>query len=328
MRATEYTTAASIAHSRAQRFLKRLSPLSLLIPHSKRSQTSPSSGSRGKELHPSRSYSEGTVVPARETITEPKKSRPIIDAETRRTATNALYVSLKMLSNISSRTPLSAPLSAIIDPLLDLTDRFEQTSINAQNLTQLSDRIDRLTPVVARLAANNPEEGQVFIESLERVLGSIFMDLQAAEAAGKLARFFNADDNTATIEKHNTALTQLLTDSMFAAVHEVNRRVHEMGFESPSEWEVTGGLGGMGGPSEKLGGKGGRGEGPQLNFVPDYRLPGNMKLSGGTGGQGGASLEAGGRGGTGKGPVLNWRPPRKAFTYPSDHGSPKKEYMP
>ncbi|KAK6992836.1 hypothetical protein R3P38DRAFT_3330369 [Favolaschia claudopus] len=215
---------------------------------------------------------------------------------------------------------MAAPLSAIIDPLLDLTDRFEaslQTSINTQNLTQLSERIKDLAPVVESLAETDPEKGQTFIERLGSVLNSMREELKVAEAEGKLSQFFNADYNTVIIEKHNTALTRLLTDSVFVVVHDTNRRVRELESEC--------GFGGMGGRSRQSGGEGGHGEGPQLNLepVPDIQLPCNMRLSGGTGGQGGASYKKGGRGGTGKGPIINMG--RRRFSSAPENESPTEE---
>ncbi|KAK7052577.1 hypothetical protein R3P38DRAFT_2861201 [Favolaschia claudopus] len=322
MRATEYTTALSMPVLRALR--KIPGRLWLLISNFERPQSSSLAPAPSAAKDPHLSRSEGTVTVVSAPESNPKESRPYIDAGTGHTAANALHFSLEILSKALSATPLSVPLGAVIDSLLKLTDRFKETSSNAQNLIKLSKRITCLNPVIEGLATDDPTEAQVFIESLKSVLDSICKDLQAAEAEGKLAQFFNAEENTLTIEKHNTELTQLVNDAMLFPVYDTNRMVHKLGSESPSQCEIIGGFGGMGGPGYYYGGEGGHGEGPELNLplVPDIpRLPGNWKISGGTGGQGGPSFMKGGMGGTGEGPILNWKPPRRSLFSP-EHESP------
>ncbi|KAK7055076.1 hypothetical protein R3P38DRAFT_2844979 [Favolaschia claudopus] len=262
---------------------------------------------------------------------ENSTSRRQIGTETRKTAFNALYVSLRTLSAVSSRIPMGTPLSAVIDPLLDLTDRLEQTSINTYNIDQIAGRIERLTPLVEKLTKNNSAQGQIFIDSLKRELDSISMELQAAQAEGKLAQFFNADYNMVIIEKHNMALAQLIADSTLVTVHEVLislRALERSKSEDPSLSELRCGYGGSGGSGFYIGGEGGLGEGPKLDMDLDERhqIPfGN--ISGGTGGQGGNSRNVGGRGGTGEGPVISVRRTRSRFLTAVELGAPAKELM-
>ncbi|KAK7048581.1 hypothetical protein R3P38DRAFT_2870268 [Favolaschia claudopus] len=225
-----------------------------------------------------------------------------------RTVSNALYLSLRTLSTVSNRVPGGEPLSAIIDPLLDLTDRVEQKSINAYNLAQLAARIERLTPVVQNLAKDDSEQSRVFIKSLETELSSMKKELEKAQAEGKLKQFFNADYNTMIIERHNMGLAQLIADSTLVAVHDVLTSLRELEKSKtadPSSSELRRGFGGMGGPGTHTGGEGGDGEGPRLSL--DLDGMGGYSVSGGTGGQGGAGNQVGGKGGTGKAPVINLR---------------------
>ncbi|KAK7029869.1 hypothetical protein R3P38DRAFT_2932081 [Favolaschia claudopus] len=253
--------------------------------------------------------------------------------ETRKTAFNALYVSLRTLSAVSSRIPMGTPLSAVIDPLLDLTDRLEQTSINTNNIDQIAG---------ANRAAH--PSGQIFVDSLKRSakrfggtreLYSISMELQAAQVEGKLAQFFNADYNMAIIEKHNMALAQLIADSTLVTVHEVLISLRALEDQTsktkaPVAYPVTGKeisrIRGMGGYGFHAGGEGGLGEGPKLDMDLDelHQIPfGNV--SGGTGGQGGNSSNVGGSGGTGEGPVISVR--RNRFLAAVEPGLQKRELI-
>ncbi|KAK7050322.1 hypothetical protein R3P38DRAFT_3606555 [Favolaschia claudopus] len=238
----------------------------LLLPNIKRPQARSPTPSAAKD--PQLPRSEGTVVSASET--NAKESRPYIDAKSGRTAVNALHFSLEMLSEASSGTPLGA-LKAIINPLLRLTDRFGQTSSNAQNLAQLSERIKALAPVVKSSAETNSQNRQTFIERL----GSDYVTKIA-----RTPQFFNADDNTATIKKHNKALSELLLD--FTKAGSTSWDLRAKPSEAPSRWKITGGFGGMGGASYYSGGEGGHAEGPQLNLEPvsDIQLPRNLSLTG------------------------------------------------
>ncbi|KAF8174632.1 hypothetical protein K438DRAFT_113820 [Mycena galopus ATCC 62051] len=96
-----------------------------------------------------------------------KKSRPLISTEARRTASNALYFALKTLSSISNNVPMAGALGAIIEPLLDITSRIEQSSVNAEGLIQLAARIERLAPIVEEMAKRDPDRGQVIILDLQ-----------------------------------------------------------------------------------------------------------------------------------------------------------------
>ncbi|KAF7315111.1 hypothetical protein MIND_00025400 [Mycena indigotica] len=226
---------------------------------------------------------------------------------TAKTAMNALKISLKTLGSISSNVPFGGILDGAIVSLLDILDRIDQSSLNAQALIQLTSRIEMLEPVVQ---SSNSQNGKTIIEALEREIRYIETDLKTASAQGKLAQFFNSEDNASAISKHNTALTQLIADSTFATVnealtliHALEARKHEEVVRGEYDIEViTGGLGGTGGAGQ-IGGEGGIGEGP------DVELPTNMRvntISGGTGGTGGEGVEVGGVGGIGKAPVIRF----------------------
>ncbi|KAK6972223.1 hypothetical protein R3P38DRAFT_625301 [Favolaschia claudopus] len=236
--------------------------------------------------------------------------------DTHRTASNALYPSLRTLSTVSDRVPGGEPLSAVLDPLLDLTDRLEQTPINACTLAQLAARIERLTPIVETMVKDKSESGRIFMESLEKELRFMKKQLETARAEGKLDQFFNTDHNTVIIERHNMVLAQLIADSTFVAVHEVLTSLRElenskMADPSSSElspplvYHFTGGFGASGGSGTPIGGEGGAGEGPLLSLEPDGMS--GYSVSGGTGGQGGTGTEVGGKGGTGNAPVIIMR---------------------
>ncbi|KAF8169201.1 hypothetical protein K438DRAFT_1774446 [Mycena galopus ATCC 62051] len=212
-----------------------------------------------------------------------KKSQPLISTETRRTASNALYFALQTLSSISNNVPVAGALSAIIEPLLDITSRIKQSSDNAQGLIQLATRIERLTPIVEEMAKS-------------RELASMATDLKAASERGQLNQFFNSADNALALSKHNMVLAEMIADST-----EVLKTLRELEALNDS----VGGVGGTGGHAQ-IGGEGGEGDGPQLDIDPDDRYQiGNV--SGGTGGAGGIGVEVGGKGGIGKGPVISMR---------------------
>jgi len=242
-----------------------------------------------------------------------EKPPPIISPDTLRTASNVLYFALRTLSSISSNIPFASVLSSIIDPLLDITMRIEQTSANAQGLVQLAARIELLTPIVSGMAKKNPNSGQTILEALQQELQSIMKDLEAARSQGKLNQFFHSTDTASSLQKHNMTLAQMIADSTFVTVHEVPQSVHELERPksqefSPSEiqivlGDVTGGLGSPG-CNALVGGEGGEGEGPKLDINPDERRK-VCNISGGTGGTGGVGVEVGGKGGTGKAPVIS-----------------------
>ncbi|KAJ7466552.1 hypothetical protein FB451DRAFT_1261187 [Mycena latifolia] len=84
------------------------------------------------------------------------------------TAQNVLTTTLRMLSSVSSNIPFGSILSSVIDPLLDITDRIQQVSTNAQGLAELAARIELLTPIVSDLAIHKPEKGRAIVEALKR----------------------------------------------------------------------------------------------------------------------------------------------------------------
>ncbi|KAJ7325555.1 hypothetical protein DFH08DRAFT_886877 [Mycena albidolilacea] len=229
----------------------------------------------------------------------PQKKPPLITPETVRTESNVLDFALRTLSTISSGIPLGEALSGIIEPLLEITGRIQQSSVNEHGLIRLAARIVRITPIVAGLAKTNPSKGQAIVLDLLRELVLITKDLDAARSQGKLNQFFNGADNASSLETHNMALAKMIADSTLATVNEVLRSLREIEIILG---DVTGGIGGTGGKS-RIGGEGGEGSGPQLEMDPDerYRIG---KISGGTGGTGGKGSQVGGRGGTGMAPVI------------------------
>ncbi|KAK7029872.1 hypothetical protein R3P38DRAFT_2524452 [Favolaschia claudopus] len=223
-----------------------------------------------------------------------------------RTAWNAFSLALTTLSSVSSQIPLATPLSGIIESVLNLAGRIEQTTANAAGFTQLASRIELLTPVVKDMAENNPNKGQVLVEKLETEMLSMKEDFETAKTEGRLARFLNSGDNMATIAKHNTTLAQLIADSTLATTAEVLKHLRESeNSKVQGSLDPEGGYGGIGGTG-RIGGAGGSGEGPQLDADPNDKIRvGNV--SGGTGGAGGTGIDQGGIGGIGKGPALNLR---------------------
>ncbi|KAJ7873138.1 hypothetical protein B0H14DRAFT_3860236 [Mycena olivaceomarginata] len=237
----------------------------------------------------------------------PQKKPSLLNPETVRTASNALEFALRTLSGITSGIPLGGTLRGIINPLLEIAGRIEQTSVNEKGLAKLAARIEYITPIVNDVAHTN----QAIVQELQQELVSITQDLNVASSKGKLNQFFNSADNASALEGHNTALDRLIAGSTFVTVNEVRKSLREIERsklqESPSPeppivlGNVTGGVGGRGGYA-RIGGEGGEGEGPQLEMDPDerYRI-GN--ISGGTGGPAGEGIEVGGKGGRGKGPA-------------------------
>ncbi|KAJ7352686.1 hypothetical protein DFH08DRAFT_859629 [Mycena albidolilacea] len=243
----------------------------------------------------------------------PQKKSSLRTPETLRTASNVLDFALRTLGRITSGIPLGGALSGVVESLLEVTGRIEQTSVNAHGLGQLAARIERITPVVNDMARTNPVMGQKIVQELQRELASMTQDLKDARSKGKLNQFFNSADNASALERHNMALANLIADSTLVTVNEVLSSLREIersksqGSSSPEPpivlGNVKGGFGGTGGFS-RIGGEGGEGGGPRLemDFNERYRI-GN--ISGGAGGTGGEGIEVGGRGGTGKGPVIS-----------------------
>ncbi|KAF8169167.1 hypothetical protein K438DRAFT_1774416 [Mycena galopus ATCC 62051] len=104
-------------------------------------------------------------LPEKKLRVEPK---PLVNAETVRTGLNILHFALKTLSGVSSSIPVAGVLSSIVEPLLDITDRIEQTSANAEGFVQLATRIERHTPIVTQMAQNDEKGGQTIVEALQQ----------------------------------------------------------------------------------------------------------------------------------------------------------------
>ncbi|KAJ6610769.1 hypothetical protein B0H10DRAFT_2058953 [Mycena sp. CBHHK59/15] len=236
-------------------------------------------------------FSDRTQAFDRNFPAEPSPPTEILDAP--RKARNMLKFALKTLSSVSSNIPFGSMLSSIIDPLLDITDRIEQTSANTQGLIELAARIELLTPIISEMAKDKPKQGRVVVEALKWELQSMTKDLSDASSQGKLDQFFNSTDNASSLEKHNATLAQMIADSTLVTVPEVLQSLQDL----------EGGLGGTGG-NARIGGEGGDGEGPKLDMSPEEHWKiGN--ISGGTGGTGGIGVDVGGKGGTGKAPVIS-----------------------
>ncbi|KAK6991455.1 hypothetical protein R3P38DRAFT_2803759 [Favolaschia claudopus] len=248
----------------------------------------------------------------------------------------ALELSLHLLGPLRC-VPLTAPLSAIIDPLLDLTSRVQQTSKNKESFVQLATRLDQLRLIVEDLATTDPGRCAANVQSLSRALGSFAKDMATASKEGTFAQFFNSDDNAATIQKHNEVFAGLISDLTLGISSELLRSVKEMEY-SPESAGIVRSLPSICGnfhhrsfthdksvnfnalpPSKSLKILGGilervepaakveqvKSEGKEgLEWVPYLKCP---QVAGGTGGQGGSGLDIGGEGGVGSGPVIGRR---------------------
>ncbi|KAJ7352701.1 hypothetical protein DFH08DRAFT_805882 [Mycena albidolilacea] len=158
----------------------------------------------------------------------PRKGSPYIASETVRTASNVLDFSLRTLSRITSGIPLGGALSGIIESLLEITGRIEQTSVNAQGLVHLAARIGHITPIINDMAHTNPSKGQAIVQELQQVLASMTQDLRDARSKGKLNQFFNSADNASALGRHTMVLNTMIADSTLVTVNEVLRSLYEI----------------------------------------------------------------------------------------------------
>ncbi|KAJ7154888.1 hypothetical protein C8R43DRAFT_1000642 [Mycena crocata] len=223
---------------------------------------------------------------------------------------NVLKFSLRTLSALTNNVPFCAMLSSVIEVLLDIVDRIEQTTTNEHGLTELTARIKRLAPIVADMA-RKPGQGEPIIAALERELQAIARDWNFAATQGKLDQFFRSTRNACSLASHNLRLSALIADCTLVTLCDVQKSLQTM--ERPKLapisakehcfGDITGGTGGTGGYAV-VGGEGGDGEGPRIIIGTDERWYfGN--ISGGTGGTGGVGIHVGGRGGTGRAPVIS-----------------------
>ncbi|KAJ7450007.1 hypothetical protein B0H11DRAFT_2078025 [Mycena galericulata] len=260
------------------------------------------------------------------------------------TALNVFKFALQTLSTISSNIPLAQSLSGVIEPILVVMTRIQQTSANAQGFVELAARIKLLTPIIYEMGtqpssiptdiANTssdspagldaPSRGQFVLEALRQEFESIAADLQVAKSRGTLERFFNSADNAACLAKHSMNLTQIISIATLVGVDEVFQSIKalevKLGHDNEAQIEmedITGkdsfqprtevnlDLGGIGGTGG-YGNIGGEGgEGAGPRLELDFKERLKIrKVSGGTGGDGGAGLQVGGKGGAGKGPVI------------------------
>ncbi|KAJ7131566.1 hypothetical protein C8R43DRAFT_957062 [Mycena crocata] len=223
------------------------------------------------------------------------------------TARNVLKFSLQTLSKISSNIPFGEILGSVIDPLLEIADRIEQTSTNAVGLFDLATRIALLGPIVTEMAKIDESRGRKMAEALEREIKSITEDLRNAEKQNKLKDFFNSVETASIVANHNSALDRLVGDANFVNIHENMKYIREalLKWQSSPVALFEGGVGGTGGKAW-IGGEGGDGEGPRVEMRPGEHWK-VEKISGGTGGGGGMGIDTGGKGGTGKAPELGVR---------------------
>ncbi|KAF8200569.1 hypothetical protein K438DRAFT_1966033 [Mycena galopus ATCC 62051] len=163
--------------------------------------------------------------------------------ETPHTGRNVLKFALSTLSSVSCNMPFDSVLSSVIDPLLDIVNRIEQTAINTQGLVELAARIELLSPLVSELARDRPQQGRVIVEALQRELQTMTKELDDAHSQGKLEEFFNHTENASTLAKHNNHLAQMIADATPATVHEVLQSLQglQSRLEAKSETAEDGG---------------------------------------------------------------------------------------
>nr|GAT50633.1 predicted protein [Mycena chlorophos] len=238
--------------------------------------------------------SAGTRAPSGRT----RPPSPPPSSDTARTAKNVFVLCLRTLGSVSENIPFGSVLNSAIDPLLDIMSRVEQTSENERGFVQLASRIELLTPIVADKKA---QEGKQIVEALERELQSIHDDIKQALSHGKIAQFFNTEDNSSGIVKHNANLTQLIGDSTQESVNEILKTVRALEVKKEEKLKIVGGFGGSGGSGYR-GGTGGEGEGPALELEKE-NIASISSIAGGFGGTGGDGVEVGGTGGVGKAPI-------------------------
>ncbi|KAJ7935946.1 hypothetical protein B0H13DRAFT_2261989, partial [Mycena leptocephala] len=198
------------------------------------------------------------------------------------TAQNALIFALETLSSVSRNIPgFGSVLSSVIDPLLAITARVEESSDNARGFIQLAARIRR----IAGILEDTPNQG--LIADLQRELNSITEDLEAARSPGALSQFFNSADNSSSLAKHSDRLTQIIVTATLAGGREALKVLKEIesklehGNEAPLD--ITGEVGGAGG-SGLTGGQGDLGGGAQVEMDPRLKI---RSICGGTGAAGG-----------------------------------------
>ncbi|KAJ7438202.1 hypothetical protein B0H11DRAFT_592831 [Mycena galericulata] len=96
-----------------------------------------------------------------------------IHPSTPNTTLSALKFTLQTLSSISTHIPIGAGLAIVIDTFLAVMTRIEQTSVNAQGLAQLVERIQLLTPIIVSETASPTSKGRV-VEALKQQLRRIW----------------------------------------------------------------------------------------------------------------------------------------------------------
>ncbi|KAJ7835353.1 hypothetical protein B0H14DRAFT_2796630 [Mycena olivaceomarginata] len=230
---------------------------------------------------------------------QPKRAeeRPPPNSEIRelqqekQTSKNAVKFVLETLNSVSSNIPFGSILGGVLQPLLAVTVRIEQTSENAEGLLQLAACIRGITQI---LESGKPNEG--LVKDLKRELRSITKDLNATTSRRKLWQFLDSLDIVSSLAKHNNRLTQMICTATLSDSHRVLTILTEIQAKLENVDEginISGGRGGSGGSE----GEGGRGSGPQVEMDTDGK--GHVSGRGGIG-----ECAVGGGGGFGEGPVI------------------------
>ncbi|KAF7291710.1 hypothetical protein HMN09_01262600 [Mycena chlorophos] len=150
---------------------------------------------------------------------------PLVRPETLSTAKNAFVLGLKTLGAISGNIPFGSVLNSVIEPLLNIMDRIEETAENQQGFLQLASRVHMLEPIIQDKKANEPACKEI-VEALGK--RSIHDDIEQALQQGTIASFFNSQDNASGIVRHNVNLTQLIGDSTQQSINEVLKTLKEI----------------------------------------------------------------------------------------------------
>ncbi|KAJ7614936.1 hypothetical protein FB45DRAFT_873803 [Roridomyces roridus] len=225
------------------------------------------------------------------------------------TGRNAVKFALQTLSKVSNNIPLGGVINSVIDPLLDLADRIEETQANREGLVELAARIGRLLHIIGekRSSPDEVESASVVENVFREELESIAADLNAARSQGTIQQFFNSRDTAGSLAAHNDTLARLISELTLEKMQDVQqslkvieeklgRLARDGNFEDVRP-ELFGGTGGKGGASDDIGGEGGFGQGTRLPIedVNEFK-----RVLGGTGGEGGFGPNKGGFGGMGQ----------------------------
>ncbi|KAJ7608424.1 hypothetical protein FB45DRAFT_1067511 [Roridomyces roridus] len=232
------------------------------------------------------------------------------------TGRNAVKFALETLSKVSYNIPLGGVINSVIDPLLEVADRIEETEANREGLVQLGARIGRLLHIIGERRSTSLEEesASVVEDVLHRELEFISADLNAARSQGRIKQFFNSRDTAGSLAAHNDTLAYLISELTLEGTQDVRKSLKAIeekletsaqnGNSEDIRPELFGGQGGKGGASDDIGGDGGLGEGTRLAIQDIHEF---KRIFGGTGGEGGFGPNKGGIGGMGQATQLGSR---------------------